>query len=752
MDEEQPSTSATRTLVSQMVEQPPEKNDIPVFLPNWHSAGSTTKSFLRVQNRFEHDLIVDYSGSGICLTLKEDQEPTKPVPKDEDDEEEEEPEEDPEEEDRDDYDVMYVKRYEAESELKFTSKTTTIPFMASQLRLFVPDDYDNLFLFNDQQLVYDENSNYLIYLNSPKTVSLIKLEPNDPTKDNLDNDLWSPLAYRTESMRLNAFKSENQIYHLNYNNIGPKGMIYMNTGEVVHICQFEYQDDPQFNMPTSSGPAVIELDNLTIDKFGYGHDRSARFKLLIPSPHEGMDDEVLTVISLKDGKEAFRLYDMTDQSIVYSYDHKTDECPNPKCSGDTTNSLYFNPTHPRLFYTSNFHSFGLIDMRCYNDAFNTYRCLLKSGHQNHLMYDFETIYGSFPHAGSPHQHVVVSDYHLNLVDERYPTNSLIQWSHSLDENNTSNRLKFGQSFKLNNDDGTDTSVIAVGSRERICMLSLAPQPPNHEVVILQPKSLHSPLHVYSFSDCIKFTRLQSTEPFGRSEKRYNQSKFNGLHIVPSNHGKFSIFGLSNYHDIFCQDFVPKEHEEQFESWHFHKPGKDVVKLDERTQKYCEQTFTDLENRLMAVDVIVTGEKKKQREPRHRYDEEEDELCKCCTNWVIKDPDPEATEIETEPELDDHKGLQRSKYQKQTGFLDKMETLFAPDDSIPDEDMMSSVDDSSTRSGSNPAKDGQNQDIKRKPLPKWSPFSYDLLRAWNIPHVNERIPIIVDPDEEEINQQ
>lgn len=694
------------------------KESIPLVLGNWHTAAAATKSWSTSKNSFEHDYIVDYGGAGIY------------VPKDFRDHEADGSTNDS----KDTFnknEIVYIKRYSHESQIKFTAGCTTLPFITSQLKVpVVNDDLNYVTPFNNDRIVYHEDSKYMIINDSSKSLSLVKLESSDPNEE--DDDFWTPSLLRIESGRRNAFKSsQHDVQNIIIRKCGSKAMLYINCSHVINVCQFEYSDD-------DSRPAIIELDTINPGKCDISS--KSLFKLISPNPHEGLDHEFITLSkSTKDGgKEHLMLYDMTKDCIKWSYEHTS--CPKPECKLYNIQNVDYSKIHPRVCFMSDEHSFGSVDMRISSSSAASYRCLLKSGQQNHQMFDFETIFGSALYSGHDHQHIVLSDYHVNLVDDRYPNNSLIQWSHSLDQNNTSERLKYCKSFKLRSTDDSDTHVVSITNGQRVCLLSLSPQDHSSDVTILQPKSLHSPLHVFSLTDCLKFQRLATTEnpdrrSFGKIETRLNNSRLDGFEIIPQDDGSFSIFGLSNYRDLFCQDFIERDTFTQYDSWSFGRPGRDLRQINERTQKFLTKCFEDQEKSI--------SDDMSQKDD----DDDDDDLCQCCSSWTIGDH-TQVTVVNPYQCLNvnisqTNSGrpirLTQSKFKRRSVFMQKMDSLFAPLVTDPTADSVILKDDKE----SSPA--SSQSSVKRKDLPKWSKFSYDLLRAWNIPHINQRIPVVVDED-------
>jgi hypothetical protein len=259
-------------------------------------------------------------------------------------------------------------------------------------------------------------------------------------------------------------------------------------------------------------------------------------------------------------------------------------------------TCYPSLDHPRHVFAADKDNMWLIDSRIQSPK----TALKMISTECRQMYPQERLSGCLAFPLRPQQHLILSNYHVGLVDERFPSRILLQWSHSLDTDGklSMNFLKFLSTHELTNktDDEdtttrkpvdtsaagltsrvesstTDSCLVYMSNTSSVCMLSLEYLKGGTRC---QPYSLHAPLHVFHLKEFVKrhsFSRCQEkqSQEKGESSKTgvtsackavfagscHLSSCLTGLDIVSSSSlgSMSSMIGVTERGDVMIQDFL-----------------------------------------------------------------------------------------------------------------------------------------------------------------------------------------------------
>lgn len=292
-------------------------------------------------------------------------------------------------------------------------------------------------------------------------------------------------------------------------------------------------------------------------------------------------------------------------------------------------SCYASQDHPRNVLLCNSNSFWLLDSR--NPCYSNRSPILIASHEDRHLYSFEKFQGSIQFPLRPQQHLIASNYHLFLVDERFPQRILMQWSHCMDTDVGKNvnflkchdksMTKRSNNYPPNSPEKEEEEfepsvsdsccLVYMSNTCSVCLLSLDSLKGqvnreesgrrSREQAVVQPYSLHAPLHVFHLKEFVKKhsfpafdMRLQNNEDMQRNDDSDEEDKesvtshssvyeipkegikfssscvprpfdarfccLTGLDVFPSESSSlfsFSMIGLTKRGDIMIQDFLEK---------------------------------------------------------------------------------------------------------------------------------------------------------------------------------------------------
>ncbi|KFM83018.1 TATA box-binding protein-associated factor, RNA polymerase I, subunit C, partial [Stegodyphus mimosarum] len=148
------------------------------------------------------------------------------------------------------------------------------------------------------------------------------------------------------------------------------------------------------------------------------------------------------------------------------------------------------------------------------------------------------------------QHVITSNDHLFVIDERYPNKPVMFWNHMLKDYPIYCDISTYQTTATSSD-----AVILLGTQKEREMMAFFLKSSLSEV---QPVSLGPPFLLSSPSDCINSLKLHFINIDDKVARRFRYP-LTGLCSVP-NHQKcaFTAFQLTSLGDLFYQDFGKTE--------------------------------------------------------------------------------------------------------------------------------------------------------------------------------------------------
>lgn len=364
----------------------------------------------------------------------------------------------------------------------------------------------------------------------------------------------------------------------------------------------------------------------------------------------------------------------------------------------------------------------------------------------------EDIKGAIAFTGNARQHLLLTDHNVCLLDDRFANTVVSQWSHATCI--TCNVLPaMFKSTRIGGNESDNSHLITIAADKSITLMTLN-EPSNCELI--QPRSLHLPLMASFVSDSYDLYVASEADACGLVEDRCVKSTIRGLAPVVTDFG-FSLFVLSNFNDIFVQDFFETTAENQLEivdhSWTSVCGGEHLTLSDDSVE-LMRQTMRELD---------ALGD---QRGGRSNLIEEEDLLegdTVCCGAWRT---------------TNDHVGTSGAATQPAAARSEALAICATNDSDSSSDDVRSENDDAAGAARWAPprAKDvfkkvmlakqqvksendrrqqeqqqqrqSKNTALAVKRLPPsepdvtqqqrlWSDFSYELLSAWSLVDTNER---------------
>ena len=274
-------------------------------------------------------------------------------------------------------------------------------------------------------------------------------------------------------------------------------------------------------------------------------------------------------------------HDYEQNKVLWKLEHDSVRKKGPQVGAPVT--AEYSGVHPKLIYYVDGNQIGLIDTRI--KPKKSFRNLLRQS-QLTSVFEFDP-FNNFSRCHlNPNYYLVATDLNVILADIRYQDRVLLQWNHMLptDKNNQICSLKSNRLINGKN-------VIAVSNANRTCLLTIQ----NSTCAeLMQPVSLHFPLHLPQFMDSYKFSTIVD----GDVESYLNRSKIIGLDFISHEKG-FTMFHMSNFGDVFLQDFLESEQTNKCETNEDVEPGEynykyhSKAKFDKNMKQYLNQNFKQL---------------------------------------------------------------------------------------------------------------------------------------------------------------
>lgn len=389
-------------------------------------------------------------------------------------------------------------------------------------------------------------------------------------------------------------------------------------------------------------------------------------------------------------------YDYLHSSTAWKFDSGTIAQKSSFIEKPT--SLFWSANHPRLLAFSNHNDFGLFDARIKSE--NSYSSIMNRSRLR-LTRDWERIYAAHSLPLNLNQNILVTDHKVILVDNRYPQRNLLQWNHML----SIDVLEPDRFLSVTNlrEDTDGLNLITIFNRDQICLITVKKSEPS----IVQPSSLHHPLHISKPVDSWNFSEF--TDPGLRSQ--LNDAKVLGVTIVPSPNG-FSVLQQSNWGDVFAQDFYFEESSESQGKWSWRSKGAPAkAELDPASSKIVEEAF----NNWFLVKSTPAIKDSKSIDARFNCCDEKDEESstwekeinskirrRCLSTTQLKIRPSRKNSSPTDEQVSDgftHQSIIDGKFTQAEKLTRMMQSLFIPSDDEPS---------------------------------NWSKYSKDLLEKWENP--------------------
>lgn len=243
----------------------------------------------------------------------------------------------------------------------------------------------------------------------------------------------------------------------------------------------------------------------------------------------------------------------------------------------------YSAQHPRLVYYLDGNQVGLIDVRI--KPKKSFRSLLRHN-QLPNVFEFDPFNQMTRAHLNPNYYLVSTDLNVILADHRYPDRVLLQWNHMLPTNNSNPICSLKSNPPI---DGKN--VIAVSNSNRTSLLTIKTA---QSAELQQPISMHFPLHLPQFLDSYKFSNIVD----GEIENYLRRSRIVGFDFVSHEKG-FTMFHMSNFGDMYVQDFIESGHQQCTEESESIEPGEynykyhSEVKFDKHMRMYLNQNFQKL---------------------------------------------------------------------------------------------------------------------------------------------------------------
>jgi hypothetical protein len=296
--------------------------------------------------------------------------------------------------------------------------------------------------------------------------------------------------------------------------------------------------------------------------------------------------------------------------------------------------MYTSDNHPRQVLVSNEKSFRLCDHRVSESSASS--LLIFCAEKNPHLIPFEEIMSCTSLRCTPHQHLLLSDMHVVVVDERFPAGSLMLMAHCM-ESRTGTRLSRIRcqetSFARRMRDESDVLVL-VSNEHCICLMCLSPVRG-----VMQPQLSDSAVHTFhlnDFPDALSFSGYDSSRM-----SRPRDLCIQGLDLIPSPAG-FSLVAVTRNCDLFLQDLdLVKDKSEDItadsgepgdRSGSFSCTRTDAsLSLNPQTAEYLNHSIFHISAGMRSLSVQAKG--RAANSSKHSsHPCKQPVSCKCCPEW------------------------------------------------------------------------------------------------------------------------
>lgn len=402
------------------------------------------------------------------------------------------------------------------------------------------------------------------------------------------------------------------------------------------------------------------------------------FAFLSSNPFPGLEHEVTAVVRSNQSGGG------TDYMMIFDCkSHKWRTCGRADVSSPTR-CMYTSNDHPRQVLVADDHSFKLCDHRV---SENTASLLIFSSHKNAHLFPFEEIM-SGTNFSSAHQHVLLSDMHVDLVDERFPGDSLLQLSHCVDHHRSgtgrlsrirSQEVSFGERMR-------NQVLVAISNDHCISVMFLCPT----RGLTVQPQLSGSPVHAFHLNDFPDTLSLSGCDSWQSRMLQQSDMYIEGIDVIPSAVG-FSLVAVTRNGDLLLQDFEEQADECTNRNGTSFSMKSDAF-LDLTTTEYLNYSIFDVSTRKRSQSVRKgSANSSKEGQPF---------TCKCCHEWHA------SNSIASAPPS----ALTACDGQQPSLVLDRLNSLTSLFD----------------QAACMPA----DQTARHENLPKWNILSHNLLSAWS----------------------
>lgn len=387
----------------------------------------------------------------------------------------------------------------------FIVKSHLIPF---KINLESSED-----LLNDRVcdcLVYDQNLNLLISTlayNHPRTKQLI-IQQIDPINSE---------QFKENDLKENFLISDGNIEQVNkFINTGFKFITHIRQERCLSVLEFKKTTNQCSNdqQLIKTNKVIPENSN---ERYFYSDHNSRLPKYLVSG-------SIVNRTKLK-----LHEIDIDQNARNWSTDFESSSKPL---------EIKYSEFHPKMFYCALSNQIKLFDSR-FSRSTGSIKINKSSLVSINDFDQFRRISNSISNAN---QLFVASDYNLMLFDIRFPNYVLLQWNHMLSSDTKLCSLK---SYQL------DKESIFIASRDEISTVSID-KPLNDN--LLQPTSLHCPIHLPRLRNIVKCTSITDS----RLDDYIERSKIVALDFAFSKEQKFDLFIMTQYGDIFKQKLIQTE--------------------------------------------------------------------------------------------------------------------------------------------------------------------------------------------------
>lgn len=282
------------------------------------------------------------------------------------------------------------------------------------------------------------------------------------------------------------------------------------------------------------------------------------------------------------------LYNYEREQVIWSYNCQAKVNSQGEEEKNESNSLYICENHPRIAILGKVNCVEQYD--CREAPTIQPRILMNVGSENVNTSDFETIYSVSSVDTVPYQHIILTTFHILLMDERMPRRTMLQWKHSLD-NTYHNRLHSISSHSLTH----SSKVISACNDDTVCLVSLDYESVSDDDTFSfsHATSRHSPWHAMCLSHyterCEKkmlLKRTRAEEADGHSVHR--EEKLCGLVSLVSPRYGLTLIAASTSGRLFMQDFLVNSASLQMQEKKSVKKGNVIKEEQDKEEEKDDQ--------------------------------------------------------------------------------------------------------------------------------------------------------------------